>query len=88
MKCLIFIIVVVVIVILVNFVLVGIDSGFYVGGFLGLVKIDYSQDDLSLGDIDFDEDDIGYKVFGGYNFGIIFLIDVVVEGVYVNFGEQ
>ncbi|MGB3620587.1 MAG: porin family protein [Ketobacter sp.] len=88
MKRLISIIVAAVTVTSANSALAGTDSGFYVGGSLGSAKIDYSQDDPSLGDIDFDEDDTGYKVFGGYNFGIIPLIDVAVEGAYVNFGEQ
>jgi len=63
----------------------GDDSGIYIGGSVGYASVDYSKND---GDINFDDDDTAYKVFVGYNFGIIPLIDLGVEGSYVDFGSQ
>lgn len=60
----------------------GKDTGPYIGGSLGLTFIDVSADDY-----DYDDDDFGYKIFGGYNFGIIPLLDLAVEGSYVDFGD-
>lgn len=64
----------------------GSDSGFYVGASVGSAQIDYTEDDPVVGDIDFDDDDAGYKIFGGYNIGIIPIVDVAVEVAYVDFG--
>jgi len=60
----------------------GQKSGLYFGGAVGSASLE-----LSRGSVDFSDDDFGYKIFGGYNFGIIPLIDVGVEGSYVDFGE-
>ena len=60
----------------------GKESGLYIGGSLGQAMLDISVDD-----VDFDDDDMGYKIFAGYNFGVIPLIDLAVEGSYVDFGE-
>lgn len=60
----------------------GQESGFYLGGSLGSATIDVSKDSFN-----FDDDDLGYKIFAGYNFGIIPLIDLGIEGSYVDFGE-
>jgi hypothetical protein len=57
----------------------GSDSGLYIGGSVGSAGFDPS------GGADLD-DATGYKVFGGYNFGIVPLVDVAIEGSYVNFG--
>lgn len=66
--------------------LAGTESGFYIGAGVGQASIDeISADDV---DIDsFDADDTGFKIFGGYNFGIVPLIDLAIEGGYVDFGE-
>ena len=58
----------------------GADSGFYVGAGVGdaTVKAD---------DINFDESDAAYKIFGGYNIGFIPLVDFSVEASYVDFGS-
>lgn len=56
----------------------GADSGFYIGAGVG---------DASFDDKDFDENDTGYKVFGGYNIGFIPLVDFAVEASYVDFGN-
>lgn len=64
--------------------LAGSDSGIYVGGSVGSTTTSFSYgDDLS----NFDSDDTGYKIFAGYNFGLVPLIDIAVEGSYVDFGE-
>jgi len=68
-------------------VIAGSDSGFYLGGSLGQATIK-AKDQTPVGeDFDFNEDDSGYKIFAGYNFGIIPLMDLAVEGSYVDFGN-
>ena len=60
----------------------GNKTGPFVGGSLG-----YATTDVSEGQYNFDDSDIGFKIFGGYNFGIIPLLDLAVEGSYVDFGQ-
>ncbi len=55
----------------------GAESGFYLGGGIGSASV------IEAG---FDEDDSAYKVFGGYNFGVIPLVDLAIEASYVDFG--
>lgn len=57
------------------------DSGLYIGGSVGSAGINLEDADLN-----FDEDDAAWKVFAGYNFDL-FIIDLAVEGGYVNFGS-
>lgn len=59
------------------------DSGFYVGGSVGTAAVEVNDVDP---DLDFDEDDFAWKVFGGYNIDA-FVIDLAVEGGYVDFGS-
>jgi hypothetical protein len=56
----------------------GSESGFYLGAGLGQTDIEIS---------DFDESDSAYKIFGGYNFGVVPLIDLAIEASYVDFGS-
>lgn len=63
----------------------GAETGFYLGAGAGMASI--GDLDSDLGNVDFDEDDLGWKVFGGYNFGWIPFLDLAVEGGYVDFGE-
>lgn len=65
----------------------GSDSGVYVGASLGSAQLNYDEDDPDYGKIDFDDDDAGYKIFAGYNFGLVPLVDLAVEGAYVDFGN-
>lgn len=58
--------------------LAGEESGFYLGGSVGNAELDISGLD----------DDTGYKVFGGYNFGLIPLVDLGIEASYMDFGSQ
>jgi len=37
--------------------------------------------------VSFDGDDTGFKIFGGYNFGLIPLVDLAIEGGYVDLGK-
>jgi len=60
----------------------GQESGPYIGGSLGWANIDVSSNDYN-----FDDDDLGFKIFGGWNFGVIPLLDLAVEGSYVDFGK-
>jgi outer membrane immunogenic protein len=60
----------------------GNKTGPFIGGSLG-----YATTGVSEGQYNFDDDDIGFKIFGGYNFGFIPLLDLAVEGSYVDFGQ-
>lgn len=64
----------------------GTESGFFIGAGVGQAGI---QQDLALegGSVEFDADDTGYKLFAGFNFGLLPFLDLAVEGGYVNLGE-
>ncbi|MEM9404356.1 MAG: outer membrane beta-barrel protein [Pseudomonadota bacterium] len=65
------------------------DSGFYVGGSIGGASIEADiEDDPQLPTLpdEIDEDDTGFKVFGGFLWDNP-LIDLGVEVGYVDFGE-
>ena len=66
----------------------GSESGFYVGGSLGTASVDYSENDPDLGEFSIDDDDSAYKVFAGYNFGLVPFLNIAVEGSYIDFGSQ
>lgn len=71
--------------------LAGSDSGLYLGASVGQAELDFDDDlpdvnDVDV-DIDFDDEDTAYKIFAGYNLGLIPLIDLAVEGAYVDFGK-
>ncbi len=61
----------------------GAESGIYLGAGLGDTNI---KGPLDGDDLNFDS--TGYKLFLGYNFGVIPLVDLAVEGAYVNLGEE
>ena len=65
----------------------GSDSGFYVGGSVGQASVGDIEDPTGGGDISFDGDDTGYKLFVGYNFGVIPLLDLGIEGGYIDLGN-
>jgi opacity protein-like surface antigen len=65
--------------------LAGGESGFYMGAGLGQGTI--KADGASLGGNDFDGNDTAWKAIVGYNFGVVPLIDLAVEGSYVDFGK-
>ncbi|SMF39874.1 Outer membrane protein beta-barrel domain-containing protein [Alteromonadaceae bacterium Bs31] len=60
----------------------GKDTGIYLGGSLGT-----AGNEVSVGDVNLDDDASAYKVFAGYNFGWVPLFDLAVEGSYVDFGD-
>jgi len=57
------------------------QSGLYLGGSVGLAYFDVSDESVQYKD-----NANAYKIFGGYNFGIIPLINLAIEGSYVDFG--
>ncbi len=58
------------------------DSGFYIGAAAG-----GATQDIELGGLpEIEEDDTGFKVFGGYKFDMS-VVDLSVELGYVDFGE-
>jgi hypothetical protein len=62
----------------------GADSGFYLGAGVGQASVG----DINIGGGDtFDGDDTAYKAIVGFNFGWIPLIDLAVEGSYIDFGK-
>lgn len=62
------------------------DTGFYLGGSVGSANSDVAYTDPGSGYVSYDDDDSAYKVFLGYNFGVIPLINLAIEGSYVDFG--
>ena len=65
--------------------LAGKDSGFYIGA--SLASSEFESDDNDLG-ADVDDSDTSYKVFGGYNFGLIPIFDLALEATYIDFGKH
>jgi len=63
------------------------DTGLYLGGGVGYSNMEADANEISNSKIHFHGDDTGYKGIVGFNFGIIPLIDLAVEGSYVNFGK-
>lgn len=55
------------------------EEGFYAGAGAGLAHIEIDESG-----VDFDSDDLGWKLFAGYRFNEYF----GVEGGYVDFGDQ
>ena len=60
------------------------ESGVYLGAGVGRMDV---NDTVSGGD-DFSANDAAYKIFAGYNFGTIPLVDLAIEGSYVFSGEM
>lgn len=65
----------------------GAESGFYIGAGIGNASVEATDANPGGGaNLDFDESDAGYKLFAGFNFGVLPLINLAVEGGYVDFG--
>lgn len=63
------------------------DSGFFVGGNVGSATVSADVPDPGFGnDINFDEDDFAFKVYGGYAFDLP-IIDLGVELGYFDLGS-
>ncbi len=60
------------------------DGGLYVGGSVGSAQINLSDD---IADVDFDSDNLGYKIFAGYSGPISPRFNLGAEGSYVDFGR-
>lgn len=60
----------------------GTDSGLYIGGSVGQSSV---EEDFG-GGVNFDEEDTGYKLMLGYNFGVLPLLDLGIEADYRDFG--
>ena len=65
----------------------GSESGLYIGGSTGQATIEFDGQTPTSESFNFSENDTAYKIFGGYNFGVIPLIDLAIEGSYVDFGN-
>lgn len=66
----------------------GADTGFYLGAGLGQSTLETDDKKDADGDnIDFSGSDTAYKIIAGYNMGIIPLVNIAVEGSYVDFGK-
>jgi len=64
----------------------GADSGFYLGGSIGTGNLNADIPDSGT-TYEFDGNASAWKVFGGYNFGLVPLVDLAIEGSYVDFGD-
>lgn len=71
---------------LTNVAWAGNESGLYLGGSIGSAATDVSYNDSGIGSINYDDTDSSYKVFFGYNFGVIPLLNLAIEGSYVDMG--
>lgn len=67
--------------------LAGDESGFYLGAGLGTGNFNANLPDAPGGSPKFDGDASAWKVFGGFNFGLIPFVDLAIEGGYLNLGE-
>lgn len=62
------------------------DGGFYAGGSIGSASLELDVVDPDLDSFNFDENDFAWKVYGGFVWDLP-LIDLGVEGGYVDFGK-
>ena len=65
----------------------GSESGFYLGGSVGRATVEFEGQTPTTESFNFSESDSAYKIFGGCNFGVIPLIDLAIEGSYVDLGK-
>jgi len=61
----------------------GAESGVYLGAGVGQSDIEFTENGET-----FSSDDTGYKFILGYNFGVVPLVDLAIEGAYVDFGKM
>jgi hypothetical protein len=64
------------------------DSGFYLGGGIGegTIRVDPANPN-SAGTLNFDSDATSYKLFAGYRFAALPLLDFALEAGYIDFGK-
>ena len=65
----------------------GKDSGLYIGGSIGYTSFDLAVNAIEEEGVSFDDNDTGWKIYAGYNFGLVPMFDLAIEGSYVDFGE-
>ncbi|UTA47668.1 porin family protein [Simiduia sp. 21SJ11W-1] len=58
------------------------DAGLYLGGSIGNAQMDFDSFDNLV-----DDNDTGYKIFGGYNFGFLPGISLGIETGFTDFGS-
>lgn len=63
------------------------DNGLYIGAGVGQAAVDADVSDGSPGSFSFDGDDVGYKLFAGFNFAILELVTLGIEAGYVSLGD-
>jgi predicted porin len=63
----------------------GSDSGLYVGGSLGQSSVEADFGDRNT--FKLDDNDNGYKILFGYNFGVLPLLDLGIEADYRDYGS-
>ena len=61
----------------------GAESGAYIGAGIGNTNVKGPVNEEN-----YDADGTGYKLIVGYNFGVVPLIDLAIEGAYVDLGEE
>ena len=61
------------------------ESGFYLGGSIGQAGVEL-EDASGTELLTFDEDDFAWKAFGGYSFELLPVLNLAIEGGYVNLG--
>lgn len=62
----------------------GTESGLYIGGSIGQTSV---EADFGDGVNKIDDEDNGYKILFGYNFGVLPLLDLGIEADYREYGE-
>jgi len=67
---------------------VAVQDGLFIGGSIGSATVEANVEGLP-GDIpsSFDENDTGWKIYGGYNWVLAKTFGLGIEGGYVNFGK-
>ena len=61
----------------------GSDTGLYIGGSVGQTSFEKNN----LNGLNVNDDDNGYKLFFGYNFGVLPLLDLGIEADYREYGK-
>ena len=66
-----------------------VEDGWFIGGSIGSAQVEANVDpgDLPSTPPTFDEDDFGWKLYGGYNWVLAKTFGFGIEGGYVNFGS-
>lgn len=63
----------------------GSESGIYIGGSIGQTSVEADFGDNTS--FKLDDDDNGYKILFGYNFGVVPFLDLAIEADYREYGK-